>query len=66
MQSGLLVFPWDLVKCFYDHAILPAGDVQGNDNQGPKGQWAVASRVAGEKKSCPTVRFVHSCFKFLL
>ena len=66
MQSGLLVFPWDLVKCFYDHAILPAGDVQGNENQGPKGRWAVASRVAGEKKSCPTVRFVHSCFKFLL
>lgn len=40
----------DLVKCFYDDATLPAGDVQGNDNQGPKGQWAVASRVAGEKK----------------
>ena len=66
MQSGLLVFPWDLVKCFYDHAIVPAGDVQGNDNQGPKGQWAVASRVAGKKECCPTVGFVHRCFKFLL
>lgn len=56
MQSGLLVFPWDLVKCFYDHAILPAGDVQGNDlSERAKGPVGSCITCGWEKKCCPTV-----------
>ena len=57
MQSGLQVFPWDLVKCFYDDTILPAGDVQGNDlserARGPVGSCI----TCGWKKKLPNGAF---------
>ena len=68
VQSGLQVmFPGDLVNCFYDDAILPAGDVQGNDrSERAKGPVGSCITCGWKKKCCARVGFVHCCFRFLL
>ena len=44
----------DLVKCFYDDAILPAGDVQGNDlSERAKGPVGSCITCGWEKRMLP-------------
>ena len=77
----------DLVKCFYDDAIWPAGDVPLRFGQlflwwcnlacrwcsrewsfraGQRASGQLHHVWLGKKECCPTVGFVHRCFKFLL